>query len=915
MTPVPTRLTLTPPKRLTKPGHWITALRARHIVCSLLFVLATTATASAQDAEAEAEEEWTEEDEAAANGEAPGSEAEAGEDQTPEEAAEPAPETEPAEPEPEPEPEEVEEPYEPVEDPDVGVSVPRTICHGRRIRRIRIRGNRRVSDDDVLATIQLRAGRGCTDRAITRDAQALWDQNFFDDIVVEGTAVGDERVDLTFRVRERPAVGRITFEGNDSIEDTDLTEEIELTEGGILNIPRVRQQITKIRDKYAEEGYFLVRVSYRLRSMENNQVDVVFEIQEGQRVTVRRVRFVGNAHISDGELSGIMQTRQTGFFSFLVNDDRFNRGHFEEDTTRLQAYYYDQGYLAMRVGTPRVELTSDRRYIDLTVPVDEGPRFRIGRLVVREVDADGNRVEPLGGRRELREMVSANPGDWFNRTNIAQSLMAVTRRYRDDGYAHVDINPETDLDMERRVVHVAIVVQRGPLVRVERINVRGNTKTRDSVIRREAQLIEGELYSQSLAELTRARIQALGYFERVELSEEEGSSPDRIIVNIEVSERATGTFQVGAGFSSIESFILTGQVQQQNLFGNGQSLSLQLQLSGIRQLVQLQFLEPYFYNTQWTFGFDVFKTVRQLSFFTRDSTGGSLTFGHPLGDYRLRLFAQFRADYVQIGAATAGLFGNVPTGQVQQLFPQLPLQNLFRAGLTNTLRLTLTWDGRNNRLLATEGFYASWSTEISDEYLGSERNNTFVRHSLDLRAYYPIIDNVIFRARSAWGLITSRLNTGVPVYERYFLGGIFNVRGFPLNSLGPRLGISRDRDPNTVPSVRGVPIGGNMQFFYNLEIEFPIVQEVGIRGVVFTDGGNTWNFNGQYCDGAASTVGVSANDPCEFNPFDIRTSVGFGIRWVSPLGPLRFEWGIPFNRQEQLRESDIDFQFTIGNFF
>ncbi|MBX3274168.1 MAG: outer membrane protein assembly factor BamA [Sandaracinaceae bacterium] len=847
----------------------------------LSVALASAAPALAQD---EDEEEWTEEEEGT----------------TAEEAAEGEPEA---------------PDYTPVDDPDVGISVPRTVCHGRRVRRIRVRGNRRVSDDDVLTTVRLRAGSSCTDGAVTRDAQALWNQGFYDDIVIEGQAVGDDRVDLTFRIRERPSVGRITFEGNDNVQTSDLTEAITLTEGGILSIPSVREQLTKIRDKYAEQGYFLARVTYRLRPMENNQVDVVYRIEEGQRVTVRRVRFVGNTHIPDSELGGIMRTRATGFFSFIANDDRFNREHFEEDTTRLQAFYYDRGYLAMRVGTPRIELTADRRYIDLTIPVDEGPRFRIGRLVVREVDEEGRRREPLGGRRELRERIRANPGEWFNRTSIAQSLMNVTRRYRDDGYAHVEVNPETDLDMERRVVHVAIVIRRGPPVRVERINIRGNTKTRDSVIRRETQLIEGELYSQTQAEVTRQRIMSLGFFERVELSEEEGSAPDRIVVTIEVAERATGTFQIGAGFSSIEAFILTGQVQQQNLFGNGQSLSLQLQLSGIRQLVQLQFLEPYFFDTEWTFGFDVFKTVRQLSFFTRDSTGGALTFGHPLGDYRLRLFAQFRADYVEIGAATAGLFGGVPTGQVLALFPQLPLQNLFRAGLTNTVRLTLTWDGRDNRLFPTDGFYASWSSEVSDEYLGSERNNTFVRHGLDVRGYYPIFENVVLRARADWGIVTSRLPTGVPIYERYFLGGIFNVRGFPLNSLGPRLGISRDRNPNDIPFPRGVPIGGNMQFFYNIELEFPIVQEVGIRGVIFTDGGNTWNLNGQFCDGPPASAGHSSNDPCQFNPFDLRTSWGFGIRWVSPLGPLRFEWGIPFDRQVALNEQEIDFQFTIGNFF
>ena len=806
-----------------------------------------------------------------------------------------------------------EELYEPEEDAEEAINVPQTLCHQRRIRRVRVRGNRRVSDEDILAVLRLRAGTTCTDTGVARDAEALWDSGFYDDIVIEATPAGEARIDLIVRVTERPAMADIVFEGNASIQASDLEEVVQLTEGGILSVPTVRQQVTRIRDKYAEEGFFLARVSYRLRRKENNQVDVVFRIDEGQRVNVRSVRFSGNRNIPDSQLGGIMRTRQTGFFSFISNDDRFNREHFDEDVTRLQAYYYDQGYLAMRVGSPVIALTPDRRFIDITIPLEEGPRFRIGRLAVREVDEDGDNVEPLGGRRALRELVAANPGDWFNRTRIATSLLSITRRYRDEGYAFVDISPETDLDMERRIVNVAVVIRRGPPVRIERINITGNTKTRDSVIRREVTLMEGELYSQTRAEVSRARITALGYFERVEMSEEEGSAPDRIVINIEIAEKATGTFQIGAGFSSIESFILTGQVQQQNLFGNGQSLSLQLQLSGIRQLVQLQFIEPYFFGSQWTVGADLFKTVRQLSFFTRDSTGGSITAGHPLGDYRLRFFAQYRADYVQIGSATTGLFGNVPTGQVQNLFPQLPLQNLFREGLTSSLQLTLTWDGRNNRLFPTEGFYGSWSTEIADEYIGSA--NTFMRHNLDLRVYYPIVENVVFRARAVGGLITSRDPNGVPIYERFFLGGIFNVRGFPLNQLGPRLGIPQDIDPNAIPGVGGIPIGGNAQFYYNLEVEFPIVQEVGIRGVVFTDGGNAWNLDSQYCNAAPSTGGLSANDACSFNPFDIRTSWGFGIRWVSPLGPLRFEWGIPFARNAELNEQEIDFQFTIGNFF
>jgi outer membrane protein insertion porin family len=340
---------------------------------------------------------------------------------------------------------------------------------------------------------------------------------------------------------------------------------------------------------------------------------------------------------------------------------------------------------------------------------------------------------------------------------------------------------------------------------------------------------------------------------------------------------------------------------------------LNLQLSGIRQIVQASFYEPYFFNTEWGVAVELSKMVRQLSFFTRDSTGGSLTLGHPIFDDNLQLSLRYQAEYVEIGAATQGLFGATPTGQIVDLYPQLPLRNLYQEGLTSSLRLTLQWDGRDNRLFPTRGFFAQFSTEVADEYLGSA--NTYVRNNLEARVYYPIIENVIFRARGAWGLVTSRMPEGVPIYERFFLGGIFTVRGFPFNSIGPRLGITDRIDPNAIPRTRGLPIGGDMQLYYNLEIEFPIVQEVGIRGVVFTDGGNAWNLSAQYCNAAPAPGGLSANDPCQFNPFDIRTSWGFGIRWVSPLGPLRFEWGIPFQRSEALGEQEVDFQFTIGNFF
>lgn len=820
-----------------------------------------------------------------------------------------APDDEPSEPPPR-------RAYRGFDDDEPAVRLPRTSCEGRRIGRIRVLGNRRVADEDILASVRQRAGRICRDAAVAEDAHALWDLGFFDDIVVEADAT-EERVDLAIRVRERPAIGSIRFDGNSHVSNSDIQEVVELREGSILSRPAIARQVTRLRDLYAEKGYFLARIEPELVPAEEGEVDVVFRIVEGDEVTVRRIRFVGNRAISSSDLRGIMQTGETGLFSFLSNNDNFRRTRFDEDVNRLQALYYDRGYLQMRVGTPRIELTPDRRFIDITIPVNEGPRYRIGRLRIVERDEDGREVEPLGGRRQLREMISANPGDWFNRTALAQGLLAVTRHYRDAGYAHVDVQPETDLDVEARTVALTIAIERGPLTRIERIHIRGNTKTRDSVIRREFRIYEGDVYSQSRLEQSRAMVQALGYFERVDLSESEGTSPDRIVINIEVAERPTGTFQVGAGFSSIESFILTAQIQQQNLFGNGQSLSLQLQLSGLRQLIQLQLIEPFFFGSDWTFAFEIFRTVRQFASFNRESTGGSLSFGHWIADRRFTLFAQYRADYVDIGPRTGGIFGQ-GTGQGLFQLPLLPIANLYREGLTSSLRLTLSWDSRDNRITPTDGVHAQASVEAADEIIGSA--NSYLRYRLFTREYIRLWganpnEAIVLRFNTEFGLVTSRQGQGPPVFERFFLGGIFSVRGFPLNSLGPRVGIPSTYDPNLAPFDAGTSVGGNVQLYYNAELEFPIVPQVGIRGVFFTDGGNAWNIDRYLCEAPPAPVQDPMADPCRFDLFHLYTSWGFGVRWNSPLGPLRFEWGIPFIRRPALQPQDIDFQFTIGQFF
>lgn len=779
---------------------------------------------------------------------------------------------------------------------------------------IQVAGNRRVTKEDVLTYLKERVGQAFEPEVLTQDVRELWNSGFFDDIEVDLERVNDG-VTLRFLVRERPNVAEVQFEGNDEIEEEDLIEAVEVKANTILSYPAIRRSVQKIRDMYAEQGYFLAEVTPEVVPQKNNEVTVKFEVTEHGQVTVKRVTFIGNDSISDAELREVMFTGQMSFFSF-GSGGPFRQDAFERDIAVISALYYDKGYLSVQINTPRIMLTPDRNGIEVSITINEGPRYRIRSFRIWERGPDGREVEPIGGRRNLRTMVRAKPGQYFNRAELLEDLQSIQTMYRNEGYANVDANPNTRLDPIKREVDVEVPVVRGPLVHFERIEVLGNTKTRDKVIRREMEVAEGEKFHETRLDNSRRRITALGYFERVDITTEEGSAPDKINVNVEVAERPTGTFQVGAGFSSIENFIATAQVQQANLFGTGRSLSLQAQLSSIRQLINVRFAEPYFLDSPFSAAIDLFNQVRVFTDFSQATRGGALTFGYPLIQPELRASLTYTAelDQVSTGQRTTILGG---TSSGVSVFRQLPLQNLFNDGFTSSIRPAITWDTRDNRLFPTSGLFARFSSELAASQLGSD--NEFLRNRLVVRYFFPIVGNTVFKVNHEATLVTSPREEGVPIFARTFLGGILDLRGYRFRSIGPRVPLTSNLSPNSTPLANGAIIGGNLSYFQNVELEFPIVQQVGIRGVIFTDAGNSWNLEDQYCKavGRGSRFDrVKEVSPC-FDGFRslaaLRASWGFGIRWFSPLGPLRFEWGFPFNPLPF--EDKRVFEFTIGNFF
>jgi len=782
---------------------------------------------------------------------------------------------------------------------------PQAAIPAERVLRLNVRGNRRTSAADVLATLELRAGAPFDTAALRRDVRALWDLGFFDDVQVDA-AREEGGVVLTFLVRERPSIRKVKLVGNDEVDEEDLREVIDIREGSILSVPQVRANVDKIRDRYAEKGFFLAEISHVIRPVGTGIVDVEFRIVEHTAVTVKTITFVGNRAISDDELKGVMATSEASLFSFITGAGTYRQEAFERDVALLTALYYDKGYLNVRIATPRVALAADRESIHITIPVEEGPRFHIGRVRVVERNDAGREIEPLGGRRRVRELVKSRRGEWFSRSKVGGDLQGITTHYRDAGYANVNVEPATDLDLEGRVVHVTFEIERGPVVTIERIEIRGNSKTRDSVIRRELRIAEGRRYSETKLNESKRRVQQLGFFERVDFSTQSGSSDDKIVVNIEIAERATGTFQIGAGFSSVENFIATAQISQQNLFGRGQNLTLQAQISALRQLVSLNFTEPYFLDTDWTLSTELFNQSRRYEDFQRDSFGGRLTFGYPILGQDLRLFLSYLFEQVDV---TPG--GSTLLGSTTSVFQQLPLANLFDDGRTSSVRAALSYDLRNDRLFPSSGSFHSLSAEVADPVLFSE--NVFARYSAFTRWYFPLGLGFVARVNLEGGLVISSSDQGVPIFERYFLGGIFDIRGFAPRTLGPRILLNDSLDPNSDVLAAGTPIGGNVQLIGNFEVEFPILEKVGIRGVVFVDVGNAFNLEQSFCAASGGGAIDPSFDPCGIHLDALRSSWGFGFRWFSPLGPLRFEWGFPFEEVPGDRTSP--FEFTIGNFF
>ena len=785
-----------------------------------------------------------------------------------------------------------------------------------KISEIKIDGNRRVQDKTIAAALSLKVGESFSAEQVTKDLRAVWDKGFFKDIQIfqEVTPAG---VILTVKVVEKPAIRKVIYKGNDDVSDEDITEVVNVKPMKILNVELLKTNSQKIRELYVDKGFFLAEVEHEIVPVgkEGRRVDIIFNVKENFKVQVRRIAIVGNSHLSDTDIKTMIQTREGNEISFITKSGTFKDEHFQTDLMRIQALYYDHGFVSIKVGQPTITLTPDRRYIDIVIPVEEGVKYSIGNITFAgDIELKNNEGKVVVTEDILRKFIVSSKGDTFKRTTLFEDIGRLSNVYKNMGYAFANVTPNSKMRPEDKEVDLEMAVQKGDLVYIDRIEISGNTKTRDKVIRREMRVFEGELYSEAGINASKARIFQLGFFENVEIKPAGGAQSDTMTLEVEVKEKSTGTFQVGAGFSSVESFIATAQVAQNNFLGTGQSLSLSLQLSfGTfgRKFGSLQFYEPYLLDSMFSLGLNAYVTQQFYRDFQRAATGFSPTVGYPLtADLRLSLgYTIEQIDISQSSALRRAHYLVDETG-----------------GINSAINTSVSYDTRNNRLFPTAGQYHRLKAEISDEILGADGEMEFLRLQLTARYYQPIIWGLVLKLNAEFGYLHS---TGeaensesaprrAPISERFFPGGIYSVRGFEPRSLGPCELAPLD-SMDHLSRADCLNVGGNKQAIFNIELEFPILESAGIKGVLFFDAGNAFNDDqGWFYAGTKNEdkpdVFIIGSDVASKPPMGLYLSTGFGFRWFSPIGPLRFEWGIPITKKATT-DDNLIFEFTIGNFF
>jgi len=736
-----------------------------------------------------------------------------------------------------------------------------TILDKEMVDKVLITGNRFIEQDAVLFAIRTKPGEAFSPEVLQDDLKRIYQMGYFKDIQItsEDTEAGKA---ITFHVEEKPMVKAVQVLGNKKVKLDDVKEVIETKPRTILDLNKVNGDVARIKKLYVDKGYFRVNIDFKVKPMANDMVGIDYSIREGDIIKVKEVTFSGNNSISGKKIVKVMETREKSFMSLFTTKGIYKEKGLEKDIERITAFYYSKGFLLVEVAEPEIAFKENGIHIHITIT--EGPKFTIGAI-----DFDGDLIY---GKDILKSKIRASSGQIFNGQKLNEDLIALKALYAEQGFAFADITPLTNLNREDKTVDLVFQVIKGKKIYIEEIRVTGNTRTRDKVIRREMRLTEGAVYNSEEIKRSKQEINNLGFFEDVTINTAPGSKDHLIKVHVEVKERPTGSFSVGAGYSSMDSVVGMFQISQNNLFGKGQRLSFMAQIGGDSSQFDISFTEPWFRNTRTSVGFDLFKIDREYREFDRESVGFNLRASFPLDhkyDYT-RFYLTYRLESVDIEVED---YDETAMDIVEQQGKQV----------TSSITGSIVRDSRDDHWKPRMGSNCRFSVELA----GFGGDSRYIGVIASAAKYFPLPLNTAFMVRGEIGQLFEYAGEDIPISEKFFLGGLDSMRGFEARTVGPKKPRPSRKDKKDC-------VGGEKELFFNFEYLFPIMPSSGVRGLVFFDAGNAYE-----------------EDDSFFS--DIRTCAGVGINWYSPFGPLRLVWGVNLDKEDD--EDSSNFEFSMGRMF
>ena len=739
---------------------------------------------------------------------------------------------------------------------------------------VKIKGNDRIEAEAIKREIKSKKGEILKPEQVSEDIRAVYKMGFFEKVDAEVSDSAAGKI-LMFIVQENPVIAEVKVKGNKKIKEKDILAAIVTKPYAILQRNVVSDDVQKILKLYQQKGYYNAEISSKIDFPKDPRKAVVsFDIDEKNKVYIKSINFVGNNHIAARKLRGVMQTKVKSILSLFTERGVLQRDILETDVDRVTAYYHDEGYMDAKVSLPNVELEKDGFHINMTV--EEGERYKVTNVMVT-----GDMIE--GYEKKILKKLELKPKAYFSREKIRHDMDLIRVAYMNEGYARVEVDPRVKRNPEEHTTEVAFNVQMKDKVRIGQIFVTGNVKTRDSVIRRELKIFEGDLFNAKLLEDSQNRLKKLDFFESVEIIPVDTAQKDVMDLNVKVKEKQTGQISIGGGYSSEDGLFVTTQVQQKNLFGTGEYISVRGYLGQYAQRYILNYTKPWVFGTPLSLGFDVYDWLRAYSDFEEQAIGFKLRAGYPLGQY-----SNLSGYY---GWQTARITNLDYVALIDPLFSTNENQFHAKSGVGLAFERNTT----DHPFLPTTGTYVGAAMEYDAKALGGDYD--LFRHEYHMGLYEPLFWKLILHLRGQFGWDVApegkevKINVGYPpvyeffpsypLYERFFLGGINSLRGWRFGQVGPE-------------DNYGLVYGGDKYAVANIELLFPLLEKYGVRGVVFYDAGNAY-----------------AENQAMFSSF--RSDVGPGIRWNSPFGPLRIEAG--YNLDPRTGEKPFQWQFSAGAFF